>query len=312
MLISVVRLLKSEKVNVIICYTRMKMKENKEIKLLSILGIIGNITLLLIKAIVGMMFKSMAMIADAANSAGDIFASIMVFIGNKISAEPADDDHNMGHGKAEYIFSAIIGLSMIIASLYLIVESIKNSLLNIHLVFSWYLVIFCILTILIKFSLYLFTKKVSKNNNSILVISLLKDHRNDCFISAGTLISIFFSFYNIYYIDVIVSVLISGWIILTGFTILVESYNVLMDQSIDEENKKQIIKLVQEYSPKIEMGKLSSVPIGYKYIILLTIYVDGNMPTIEAHNITKDLQSLIKEHIKLVDRVIIHVNPKKK
>ena len=69
-----------------------------------IFGIIGNIFLLIIKAIVGFVFKSHAMIADSFNSAGDIFASLMTFIGNKISSVPNDDDHNFGHGKAEYIF----------------------------------------------------------------------------------------------------------------------------------------------------------------------------------------------------------------
>ena len=67
--------------------------------------IIGNIFLLIIKAIIGFMSHSQALIADSFNSAGDIFASLMTFIGNKIASEPNDEDHNLGHGKAEYIFS---------------------------------------------------------------------------------------------------------------------------------------------------------------------------------------------------------------
>ena len=73
------------------------------------------------------MFNSQAMIADATNSAADIFASVLAFIGNKISTEPADDDHNMGHGKAEYIFSLFIGLAMILVSIIvIIIVSIKK------------------------------------------------------------------------------------------------------------------------------------------------------------------------------------------
>ena len=76
-------------------------------------GIIGNIFLLIIKGTVGFIFRSQAMIADAANSAGDIFASLMTFIGNKIASTPEDDNHNFGHGKAEYLFSMFIAISMI-------------------------------------------------------------------------------------------------------------------------------------------------------------------------------------------------------
>ena len=63
----------------------------------SILGIIGNIFLLIIKSTVGIFTKSQAMIADSVNSAGDIFSSLMTFLGNKIASKPSDDDHNLGH-----------------------------------------------------------------------------------------------------------------------------------------------------------------------------------------------------------------------
>ena len=74
-------------------------------KTASILGIIGNIFLLIIKAIIGIITNSQAMIADSVNSAGDIFSSTMTYIGNKIASRPRDNSHNLGHGKAEYIFS---------------------------------------------------------------------------------------------------------------------------------------------------------------------------------------------------------------
>ena len=64
-----------------------------------IFGIIGNIFLLVIKSIIGFISGSQAMIADAFNSASDIFASIMTFIGNKIASKPGDKTHNFGHRK---------------------------------------------------------------------------------------------------------------------------------------------------------------------------------------------------------------------
>lgn len=53
------------------------------------------------------------MIADSFNSAGDILTSLMTFIGNKVASKPSDDDHNLGHGKAEYIYSMLISVTMI-------------------------------------------------------------------------------------------------------------------------------------------------------------------------------------------------------
>ena len=71
----------------------------KSTKLAGLLGIVGNIFLLVIKAFVGFISNSQAMIADSANSASDIFASLMTFIGNKIASKPEDDNHNFGHRK---------------------------------------------------------------------------------------------------------------------------------------------------------------------------------------------------------------------
>ena len=71
----------------------------KSTKLVGLLGIIGNIFLLVMKAIVGFISNSQAMIADSINSASDIFASLMTFIGNKIASKPGDENHNFGHRK---------------------------------------------------------------------------------------------------------------------------------------------------------------------------------------------------------------------
>lgn len=73
------------------------MDRYKSTKIAGILGIVGNVFLLVIKSTIGFLTNSQAMIADAVNSAGDIFASLMTFIGNKIASKPGDEDHNFGH-----------------------------------------------------------------------------------------------------------------------------------------------------------------------------------------------------------------------
>ena len=131
------------------------MNREKNIKNAGILGIVGNLFLLIIKGTVGFITHSQAMIADAANSAGDIFASLMTFIGNKIASAPQDDDHNFGHGKAEYIFSLFIGLSMIGISLKLLYNSLMSLIYGYKFEFSWFLVIVCVVTIIVKLCLFL-------------------------------------------------------------------------------------------------------------------------------------------------------------
>lgn len=271
-------------------------------------GIIGNVFLLIIKAMVGFASNSQSMIADAANSASDIFASLMTFIGNKIASEPGDKTHNFGHGKAEYIFSLFISISMMVVALKLLYDAILSLIIHSELTFSWLLVIVCMITIVIKFFLFLYTNKLSRNEHNILLEANKKDHRNDCIVTTFTLISILLSLVGIHWFDGVVGIGISFWIFITGLKIFIESYNILMDISIDENTKNQIKELIKKYSQIQKIDEISSTSVGYQHIIVLTIYVDGNMSTFDSHTLADHLENDITK-LENVYQTIIHVNP---
>lgn len=280
----------------------------KQTKNAGICGIIGNIFLLIIKAIVGVVSKSQAMIADSINSAGDIFASLMTFIGNKIASEPNDEDHNFGHGKAEYIFSMFISISMILVSAKLLYDSVMVLILGSELRFSWFLVIVCVVTIITKMVLYIYVKAIHKKHNNILLEANMEDHKNDCIVTTFTLISILLTKINIYWFDSIVGIGISIWICYTGIKIFLESYNVLMDRSVDDKTKDIILDLVHSYKDIKKVKDINSSPVGYKYMVFLTIQVDGEMTTKDSHSLADCLEMDIKR-IDKVYKAIVHVEP---
>lgn len=283
-------------------------ERNKKTKNAGIYGIIGNIFLLIIKAIVGAVSKSQAMIADSINSAGDIFASLMTFIGNKIASVPKDEDHNLGHGKAEYIFSMFISISMILVSAKLLYDSVMTLILGSELKFSWFLVLVCVITIITKLVLYIYVKKLLKNEENILLEANMEDHKNDCIVTTFTLISILLTKVNIYWFDSIVGIGISLWICYTGTKIFMESYNILMDVSVDEGTKDLIVSIANNYEEIKQIRNIISTPIGYKYIIILTIAVSGDMTTRDSHNLADMLEEDIAKLDK-VDKAIVHVEP---
>ena len=284
------------------------MDRYKYTKKAGLLGILGNLFLLIIKGTIGLISNSQAMIADSANSAGDIFASVMTWIGNKIASEPQDESHNFGHGKAEYIFSLFISISMIIVSFKLLYDATASIINGSTIQFSWFLVIVCFITISIKLALYFYTNNLCKKYKNILLEANSKDHRNDCIITTFTLISTLSTLIGFTWLDGIVGIGISIWIAITGIKIFIESYNILMDVSIDENTKDLILHYVNNYKEIKKIEHFSSTPVGYQYVIVLTINVDGNMTTFESHeladNLEKDINSLDQ-----VYNTIIHVNP---
>ena len=271
-------------------------------------GIIGNTFLLVIKAIVGFASRSQSMIADSINSAGDIFASLMTSIGNKIASVPRDEDHNFGHGKAEYIFSMFIAISMIIVSIKMIIDAFITLFKGNEIIFSWWLIVVCIVTIITKLVLFLYTRSMYKKYNNILLQASMEDHRNDCVITTFTLISILLSLKGINWFDSVVGICISAWIFKTGVEIFVESYNILMDVSIDEETKDIILNNVHGYKEVKGINGLSSAPVGYQYVVFLTIAVDGEMTTFDSHKLADNLETNISELDK-VYKAVVHVEP---
>ena len=286
----------------------MEQKKFNDIKKAGLAGIFGNIFLLIIKATIGFITHSQSMIADSVNSASDIIASLMTFIGNKISSEPKDKDHNFGHGKAEYIFSLFISITMIVVSLKILIDSASSLINKTYFEFSWILIVVCIITIITKFILYLYTKKLYKKYDNILLKSNFKDHKNDCMVTTCTLISIIFGLFGIYWVDGLVGIGISIWILLTGIGIFLESYNVLMDVSLDEKTKETIMELVKSHQDIKNCYNLYTAPVGYKYLVVFTIAVDGDMTTYDSHKLANHLEKDI-EKLDKVDKAVIHVHP---
>ena len=281
----------------------------KATKISSILGIVGNIFLLIIKGIIGYITSSQSMIADAFNSAGDIFSSCMTFIGNKISSKEADEDHHLGHGKAEYIYSLLISITMIVLSVTVIKNAIITLINKEYFEYSIWLIIICLITIITKFCLFLFTNKLYKKHNNILIKANSIDHRNDCFITITTLISIILSNMGLYFVDAIVGILISLWIFYTAIKLFIESYDILMDKAMSEETKEKVIQIINKHEEVIKIQHFNATPVGYRYQISFTIYVDGNMSTFDSHAIANSLEREIEKEIPEIYLTVIHVNP---
>lgn len=284
------------------------MNRYKSGKIASILGILGNLFLLIIKGIVGIITNSQAMIADSINSASDIISSILTFIGNKIASKPRDQDHHLGHGKAEYIYSMLISVLIILVAITVFKDSIVSLFDSSNYNFSIWYIIVCIVTILVKLGLFLYTNKVAKVYNNLLILANSKDHRNDMIVTFFTLLSGICMYYGISFVDSIVGIGISIFILITGIKIFIASYDVLMDKAMNENTKKEVMDIIKKYKEVKKIQHFNATPVGYLYQVSFTIFVDGNLTTFESHAIANKLE----EEISALDDIyvtIIHVNP---
>ena len=284
------------------------MDRYKTTRIASILGILGNLFFLIIKGIIGLITHSQAMIADSINSASDIVSSALTYVGNRIASKPRDDDHHLGHGKAEYIYSMLISILIIMVA----VSVFKDSLLSFWRVnefnFSFWYIVVCVVTILTKLGLFLYTNHLYKKYHNLLILANSRDHRNDMIVTLFTLLSGVFVYFNIYWVDSLVGLGISIFILIAGIKVFIESYNVLMDKAMSEETEKEVMDIIAKYSEVKKIQHFNATPVGYMYQVSFTIFVDGNMSTYESHDIANKLE----KEISALDDIyltIIHVNP---
>lgn len=284
------------------------MDRYKLTKSAAVSGIAANIFLLAIKLAAGIVSKSQAMIADGFNSAGDVFASVMTYTGNKIAEKPEDETHPYGHGKAEYIFSMIISFSLLIVAFRIAYGSIGAIIARKTFVFSWWLVSVALLTIAIKLVLFVYTSKMGKKMNNLLLVANSEDHRNDVFVTSSTLLGIVFGFFGIYWLDGLIGFGISLWIAYTGVRIFRSSYRVLMDTNADKALIDDIMKVIESVEGIDHTDDVIAKPTGFRYIIIVKVSVSGAMTVNESHGIAAQLRKSIRELPHVAD-VVVHINP---
>jgi cation diffusion facilitator family transporter len=274
-------------------------------KKVSILGILANLFLFIIKIIFALISKSQGMLADSINSASDVFTSFMTYVGNKLASKEKDKDHPYGHGKIEYVFSLIISICMLFLALNILINAFSSIINKQILIYNESLIYVCIITIVTKIIMFIYVRKVGKKYENLLIVAASEDHRNDVILTISTLLGIIASKYNYYFIDGIVGILISLWIVYIAIKLFKSAYEVLIDTENEVVKNNAIILINKENLCDID--DIKTLPVGINYILLIEISVDKNLTIEEGHKIAEDLKIRMCDLDKVVDTVI-HVN----
>lgn len=285
-----------------------KIDKSVKAKSVGMIGMICNFILLCLKFVTGFLFSSHALMADAINSFGDVFSSLVTFIGGKIASKPEDSKHEFGHGKAEFIASFLIGIFMIIVS----VDTLKGSIESIYYAEKFsksiFLIIVPIFTIIIKLSMYIYVLRIARNTKSLLINANADDHKNDIILSFGVLIGILSGYFGMYYIDGIVGIIISFVIMITGVKITKEAYEILIDKCIDTTELDKIKGEILKFEGIRHIDSIKSKPTGNTHMIILKISVDPNMSVKTSHKIAGQIRERLREN-ELVYDTVVHINP---
>ena len=153
-------------------------------------GIVGNLILAALKAVVGYISGSKALIADAAHSASDVAGSFAVLIGLKAAKKPPDEDHPYGHGKAEPIAAIIVSILLILVGIEIGIRSAQTMYDGVETAPHWYAIVMVLVSILIKEVLFQYKYRLGKKLNSQALLANAWEHRSDAYSSLAALVGI--------------------------------------------------------------------------------------------------------------------------
>ena len=278
----------------------------------SIITIIGNIVLSIIKLLAGIIAHSNAMISDAIHSASDVFSTFVVIIGMKLSAKEPDKEHPYGHERLECVAAIILAMVLFITGLGIGIEALKNILhgnysdLQIPGILA---LIAAIISIVSKEGMYWYTRYYAKKIDSSALMADAWHHRSDAFSSIGALIGIGGARLGFPIMDSIASMVIFIFIVNVAFQIFKDAMDKMVDHSCDDETEKQIYDCVMKNKNVMGIDVLQTRIFGNKIYVDVEIQVNASYTLQVAHNIAEAVHEDIEENFPKVKHIMVHVNP---
>ncbi|MEE1009516.1 MAG: cation diffusion facilitator family transporter [Agathobacter sp.] len=278
----------------------------------SIVTIIGNLILSLMKLFAGIFAHSSAMISDAIHSASDVFSTIVVIIGIKISSKRPDKEHPYGHERMECVAAIVLSIVLFITGLGIGVDAfetiISGDYSNIQ-VPGVLALIAAIVSILVKEAMYWYTRHYAKKIDSSALMADAWHHRSDAFSSIGALIGIAGARMGYPVMDSIASLVIFVFIVKAAYDIFKDAVDKMVDHSCDEATEKEIYDCVMKNEYVVGIDLFQTRVFGNKIYVDVEISLDGSYTLNEAHDIAEEIHKDIEDNFPKVKHVMIHMNP---
>lgn len=289
----------------------------KQANKVTFVGLIVNIILTIAKFLAGIFGHSAAMLADAVHSISDFATDVVVLASFKMVRRPADKTHDYGHGKFETLASTFIGSALAIVGIGLFYSGAKKIwevlVLGQQIEKPQYIALAAaIVSIIFKEILYQYTKKVGEKINSRAIIANAWHHRSDALSSIGTMIGIGGAILlgNKWTIlDPLAAIVVSFFIISAAYKISISSIKELLEESLDDETEKDILKTITEIDCVFDPHELRTRRIGNKIAIDIHIRFKNNLTIAEVHKINDLIEIKLREKYGQNTIINIHSEP---
>ncbi len=290
-----------------------KLNEQKIAIKISIVSIAVNIGLSIFKFFAGFFGHSSALISDSIHSASDVFSTVIVIIGVKISGKAADEGHQYGHERFESLAAILLAIFLGLTGLGIGYEGVKHILDGSYLLATPPTIITVVAattSIIIKEAMYWYTRHGAKKINSDILMADAWHHRSDSLSSIGSLIGVVGARAGYEILDPIAAIVICFFILKVGYSIFKDGTNKMVDTALSPELTSTITREIKETKGVIDIDTMKTRQFGNKAYIDVEISAYGELTLNEAHDIAVTVHNKIEKLHPEVKHCMVHVNPK--
>lgn len=275
----------------------------------SIVTMIVNIILSIFKLIAGIFGKSSAMTADAVHSVSDVFTTVVVIIGLKISSKGEDKEHPYGHERLESVCAKIISVALLSVGFTIGYKSIVNlyegNVTTPGSIALWAAVV----SIIVKEGMYWYTIVTARKIRSIAMEGDAWHHRSDAFSSVGTFLGILGARYGYTFLDPVAGMIVSILIIKVGVDLYIRAVKELIDSSADKETLDRINNSVLSIDGVRAIKSLKTRIFGNRIYVDIEVFVDEELSVREGHDIAEVVHISVENEINAVKHCMVHIEP---
>lgn len=286
------------------------MEEQRIFKKLSRVGIFGNVLLAGFKLFAGIFGKSGAMVSDAVHSLSDVFATLIAYIGVRLSKRQEDAEHPYGHERFECVASLLLGLILAGTGVGIGYTGIRKLLFREALEVPTLLpLIAAVVSIVVKEGMYWYTMYYARKLDSPAFKADAWHHRSDAISSVGSFVGIGLAQLGLPFMDPVASLLICLLILKVAYDIIRDAIAKMLDTSCDTDTEKSLRSIVEAQEGVTRVDLMHTRQFGNKIYVDLEIAVRGDIPLREAHAIAERVHGAMEQAFPKVKHVMIHVNP---
>ncbi len=275
-------------------------------------SIAANLALTILKLAAGIVAHSGAMISDAIHSASDVFSTIVVIIGIRISGKASDKDHPYGHERMECVAAIVLATILSVTGLgigYKAMQKIAGGDYAQLTVPGVLALAAAVLSIVVKEGMYQYTKVYAKRIDSGALMADAWHHRSDALSSVGALIGIAGSRMGFPILDPVASVVICVFIEKAAYEIFMDAVDKMVDKACDEKVETMLIECALKQDGVQGVDLLQTRVFGNKIYVDIEIRVNGELKLRDAHGIAEHVHDAIEQGFPKVKHIMVHVNP---